>query len=146
MCHQLYKRRPTCAELLSEYSKWGIDDSVIKNLDDYEVTNELVKTNKFFDHYLKSKLQEVKLEMRTQSILVKNDILKNNLCLLIAFICTLIIAYSIKIVISIIWIFKEWVIQALFRPSDEWFLYFLNKGVRDLVNLGGYAYLNYLIL
>ena len=56
MCHRLYKRRPTCAELLSEYSKWGIDDSVIINLDDYEVTNELVKINKFFDYYLKSKL------------------------------------------------------------------------------------------
>ena len=101
MCHHIYRRRPTCAELLSEYSKWGIEDIEMKQSSEFKEKINLFKTNKFFNNYLKSKQQEVKLETGTQSILVKNDILKNNLCF-IAFICTLIIAYSIKIMFSII--------------------------------------------
>ena len=56
MCHQIYKRRPTCAEMLSEYSKWGIDYIELKQPSQFEENNELVKTNKLFDNYLKSKL------------------------------------------------------------------------------------------
>ena len=52
MCYHIYRRRPSCAQLLSEYSKWGIDDSVIRISDDYEKTNELVKTNKCLQSFL----------------------------------------------------------------------------------------------
>ena len=56
MCYHKYKRRLTCAELLSDYNQWGINDRELKHSKDYEVNINLVKTNKFFDHYLKSKL------------------------------------------------------------------------------------------
>ena len=56
----IYKRRPTCAQLLSQYSQWGIDDRQLKHSNDFEENDDenddVVKTNKFFDHYLKSKL------------------------------------------------------------------------------------------
>ena len=42
MCHQIYKRRPTCAELLSEYSKWGIDDIEMKQSCEFEEKIDLV--------------------------------------------------------------------------------------------------------
>ena len=51
-----YKKRPTCVQLLSDYNKWSIDKSEIKHSNDFEEKNDLVKTNKFFDNYLKSKL------------------------------------------------------------------------------------------
>ena len=56
MCYHIYRRRPTCAQLLSDYNQWGIDDRELKHSNDFEEKNDFVKTNKFFDHYLKSKL------------------------------------------------------------------------------------------
>ena len=40
----------------SQYSQWGIDRSEIKHLYHFEEMKELVKTKKFFDNYLKLKL------------------------------------------------------------------------------------------
>ena len=58
MCHQIYKRRPTCAELLLEYNRWGITGDVIKEL--FNITENLNKAensdNTFFNNYLTTKL------------------------------------------------------------------------------------------
>ena len=58
MCNQIYKRRPTCAELLSEYKKWGIDGKEIKIFFNIKMSLDQVqnKNIKFFNNFLKIKL------------------------------------------------------------------------------------------
>ena len=59
MCHHIYRRRPTCAELLSEYNQWGITGDDIKKLFDFsENLNQVQNSdNTFFNNYLTTKLK-----------------------------------------------------------------------------------------
>ena len=40
MCYHIYRRRPTCAELLSDYNQWGIDDRQLKHSNDFEENDD----------------------------------------------------------------------------------------------------------
>ena len=58
MCHQLYRGRPTCADLLSDYNRWGITSDDIKESFNFtENLNEVKNSyNTFFNNYLTAKL------------------------------------------------------------------------------------------
>ena len=58
MCHQIYKRRPTCSKLLSEYNQWSITGDDIKESFNYtEQLNQVQNSdNTFFNNYLTTKL------------------------------------------------------------------------------------------
>ena len=58
MCHHIYRRRPTCAELLSEYYQWGISMNGVKNSINFNEQLNLVQNSnyKFFNNYLSTKL------------------------------------------------------------------------------------------
>ena len=56
MCHHIYRRRPTCAELLSEYNRWGITtDDIKESFNSAENLNQN-SDNTFFNNYLTTKL------------------------------------------------------------------------------------------
>ena len=58
MCHQIYRRRPTCAELLSEYNRWSItSDDIKENLNFSEQLNQVQNSdNTFFNNFIITKL------------------------------------------------------------------------------------------
>jgi hypothetical protein len=58
MCHQIYKLRPTCAHLLSDYNRWGItSDDIKESLNFTENLNQVQNSyNTFFNNYLTAKL------------------------------------------------------------------------------------------
>ena len=58
MCYQMYRRRPTCAQILTEYSKWGIRGDDIKVSFNYKEQLNQVQNNTFFNNYLKTKLNQ----------------------------------------------------------------------------------------
>ena len=62
MCHQIYKRRPTCAKLLSEYAQWGIDENEVKKFSFYQDQLFVVRSNPntFFCKFLTTKLNLVR--------------------------------------------------------------------------------------
>ena len=62
MFHLIYRHRPTCAEMLSEYSQWGIECNQVQNSVCYHGQLNQIKnqTNKFFYKYLIEKFNLVK--------------------------------------------------------------------------------------
>ena len=59
MCHPIYRGRPTCADLLSEYNKWGITVEEIKDSLTFEIelNQAQLSNNIFFNNYLSKKLK-----------------------------------------------------------------------------------------
>ena len=55
MCHHIYRQRPTCAELLSEYNYWGIEESQIKFNFAEQLDKVKCSKDKFFNDYLRTK-------------------------------------------------------------------------------------------
>ena len=58
----MYRRRPTCAKLLSDYNQWGIECNEVQNSICYDGQLNQIQnqTNKFFYKYLSEKLNLVK--------------------------------------------------------------------------------------
>ena len=54
----MYRKRPTCANVLSTFNKWGIDGNQLKNSNDFK-RSKLINENpdNFFIIYLKSKIK-----------------------------------------------------------------------------------------
>ena len=59
MCHPIYRGRPTCAVLLSEYNKWGIFVDQIKDSPEFkiELNQAQISNNTFFNNYMTDKLK-----------------------------------------------------------------------------------------
>ena len=62
MCYHMYRRRPTCAELMSEYCQWGIECNEVQNSVCYQAQLNVIQnqSDKFFYKYLSEKLNLVK--------------------------------------------------------------------------------------
>ena len=56
----IYKGRPTCAELLSAYNTWAINEAEVKNSNEYKTLLKDIKSDQdpFFIQYIKAKLQD----------------------------------------------------------------------------------------
>ena len=61
MCYHVYGRRPTCAKLISEYNKWGINLVELKHSETYQEQFDQVQTvpNSFFDKFIKTKIKSM---------------------------------------------------------------------------------------
>ncbi len=70
MCYHIYRRRPTCAELLSDYSKWGIDENEVKTLGNYQVQLKFVQVyqNTFLCNFLTTKLNLVQNSLKRKLV------------------------------------------------------------------------------
>ena len=57
MCHQIYKLRPTCTELLSEYNQWSIEWNEVTSLVicEKQIDLEQISQHKFFNNFLTAK-------------------------------------------------------------------------------------------
>ena len=60
MCYPIYRRRLTCAEILTEYNQWGIKgDQIQVSLNFEEQLNQVENSNDtFFNNYLIIKLKQ----------------------------------------------------------------------------------------
>jgi hypothetical protein len=78
MCHHIYRRRPTCVELLSEYNRWGITgDDMKESFNFTENLNEVENSDKtFFNNYLTAKLNlpEIWSDEQEEQIFAKKNL------------------------------------------------------------------------
>ncbi len=59
MCYHIYKRRPTCAELLHQYNQWGINSRELIESPGYpEKMEQFNAKDSFFIKYLSTKLNQ----------------------------------------------------------------------------------------
>ena len=60
MCNQFYKRRPSCVELLEQYTKWSIQwNGVILSVGFQEHLDQVKNSSHtFFNNYLTKKLNQ----------------------------------------------------------------------------------------
>ena len=70
MANTLPHRRPTCAQVLAQYSDWSIDGQSVTTDPDYSSTHKLIKQNdnKFFYDYLCEKLFDKQLVENLQKL------------------------------------------------------------------------------
>ena len=70
MCYHIYRRRPTCAELLAQYTQWGINENEVKNLRFYQKQLFVVQSDPdtFFCKFLTTKLNFVQKNLKRKSI------------------------------------------------------------------------------